>query len=695
MYGQVLFLCHEATGDLDALTDSLRLLTSCLAGLPPGSGQRPRILRSLALAHTARATQISDDAELRTATDFALQALGECRPGSPDAHIVVPTAVAVLTIAGVALEDPALVRIAVERMDSIVNSLVGRPNYERLIGGFGIASVFLANNGGTEDDRRRGIRFLQEAYDILLPRTGATTLPSTAMALAEAYAAQGDLDRAIQVGRTALVGRAWLTLLQTGTHNAMSAVRQGAENALTIARWCLRDGRTNEAYEALETGRGLVLHAATVTATFADLLRAAGRGDLADEWVAVAPDGVTDDARDWRIGVPGVPSDLRHRALTALAGHPLLFEPPPVAAAAAALATLRCDALVYLFPGVGSDAGLALIVDVDSDVMALDLPELTAERARTLAAGHPATREILVPAPADRPLDLDSVVEAAWSAAIGPLLAHWHRTYADHPRFVLVPAGTLAAIPWHAAYEPKERRWAIDEADFSSIASGRLLIEVAARPNVAPSGSALIIGNPDTGEAGDDLPGAGEEASTIHRRFFPAGTYRGRPCPPSTGPGVAADVFDWLTGRDVPHAPVLHLACHATVRAEGPATSSLRLSDGELSAEEILRTAALRPPGTSLGLVSLAACTTHLAGRDYDEAVTLSTAFVVAGATTAIGSLWRVPDRETALLMVAFYENLLVHAMPPGDALRYAQRWLRDLPGTPLSGWAGFVHIGV
>ena len=70
-----------------------------------------------------------------------------------------------------------------------------------------------------------------------------------------------------------------------------------------------------------------------------------------------------------------------------------------------------------------------------------------------------------------------------------------------------------------------------------------------------------------------------------------------------------------------------------------------------------------------------------------------STAFLVAGATTAIGSLWPVPDHGTARLMVAFHDNLAEAGTPPQAALRSAQRAMRD-DGAPLSDWAGFVHLG-
>jgi hypothetical protein len=61
--------------------------------------------------------------------------------------------------------------------------------------------------------------------------------------------------------------------------------------------------------------------------------------------------------------------------------------------------------------------------------------------------------------------------------------------------------------------------------------------------------------------------------------------------------------------------------------------------------------------------------------------------------------------------MLAFHEYLVRRSLPPRDALRAAQRWLRgtaretlaDLPASlretapaepSLASWAGFVHVG-
>jgi CHAT domain-containing protein len=98
--------------------------------------------------------------------------------------------------------------------------------------------------------------------------------------------------------------------------------------------------------------------------------------------------------------------------------------------------------------------------------------------------------------------------------------------------------------------------------------------------------------------------------------------------------------------------------------------------------------------------------------NDYDEALTLGTAFAATGAASVVGTRWLVPDARTALLMFMFHHHL-ASGHSAGDALRLAQLWMLDpdraaLPempktfadevsredlGDPAS-WAGFIHMG-
>jgi CHAT domain-containing protein len=72
----------------------------------------------------------------------------------------------------------------------------------------------------------------------------------------------------------------------------------------------------------------------------------------------------------------------------------------------------------------------------------------------------------------------------------------------------------------------------------------------------------------------------------------------------------------------------------------------------------------------------------------------LGNAFLAAGATSVVASLWRVDDRATARFMRAFYVQLARGATVAG-ALREAQRTVAADPemAAPFY-WAGFVVAG-
>jgi CHAT domain-containing protein len=103
-----------------------------------------------------------------------------------------------------------------------------------------------------------------------------------------------------------------------------------------------------------------------------------------------------------------------------------------------------------------------------------------------------------------------------------------------------------------------------------------------------------------------------------------------------------------------------------------PPTDPLGLPTGEdgiLTGEEI---ASLDLRGTEL--VVLSACETGLGRVAGGEGVMgLTRAFHLAGARTAVASLWKVDDQATKALMVEFYTNLWQKKLGKLEALRQAQ----------------------
>jgi CHAT domain-containing protein len=80
-----------------------------------------------------------------------------------------------------------------------------------------------------------------------------------------------------------------------------------------------------------------------------------------------------------------------------------------------------------------------------------------------------------------------------------------------------------------------------------------------------------------------------------------------------------------------------------------------------------------------LRLAVLSACETLPPGTDLpDEVVSLPTGLLQAGVGGIVASLWAVPDRATAMLMIEFYRRWRWDKLTPAEALRRAQQWLRD-----------------
>jgi CHAT domain-containing protein len=125
----------------------------------------------------------------------------------------------------------------------------------------------------------------------------------------------------------------------------------------------------------------------------------------------------------------------------------------------------------------------------------------------------------------------------------------------------------------------------------------------------------------------------------------------------------------------MPATDVHHFACHAVARPAVPLDSALILAKGApLTLRDVL---ALKLAGSRL--VVLSGCDTQIPGDQLpDEVVGLPAGLLEAGAAGVIASHWRVYDTASALLMARFYRGWLSDGQSPSEALRQAQRWLRD-----------------
>ena len=295
-----------------------------------------------------------------------------------------------------------------------------------------------------------------------------------------------------------------------------------------------------------------------------------------------------------------------------------------------------------------------------------------------------ATGGYLVDYYANRKRWMDSTLESACAQVYQCLLAPVHQELARLPveRIVLMPNLGLSLLPLHACHEKNGtgRDYLLDRYEISYVPSFDVLrhCQVQVRPELPGGRSLFAVANP-TG----DLAWAGVEVERIAGLFPEARILGGGEGNRATRASVIAQA---------PGYAYAHFACHGEFNLREPLQSALRLAKPDLlTLETMLKgppSAQANPDTASTGLelpctrlVVLSACETGLVdpGDQADEYVGLPSGFIHAGVPTVVSSLWRVDDLSTALLMEEFYRRHLVERKGAAEALRGAQRWLRDL----------------
>lgn len=289
-------------------------------------------------------------------------------------------------------------------------------------------------------------------------------------------------------------------------------------------------------------------------------------------------------------------------------------------------------------------------------------------------------------------------------------------------RLVIVADSLLHYLPFAAlpAGDGKgEKRLLVDDYEIHYLpAAGMLKVFAQPFPTSPPRSSAAVFADavfadddPRLTGQPEELCAAGERSLSVER--LPRDPLPRLPCTRdealrllrSIGAGsrLAALGFEarkqTLLASDLSRYGILHLATHAFIDEQYPDLSGLVLSqrdragrpvDGRLFVHEIY--------GLKLraDLVTLSGCQTAL-GRQVrgDGLLGMTRGFFYAGAARVLVSLWAVDDEATSELMGAFYQALLERGEAPAQALRSAQRHLRDTNRwrSPYY-WAPWVLVG-
>jgi CHAT domain len=232
----------------------------------------------------------------------------------------------------------------------------------------------------------------------------------------------------------------------------------------------------------------------------------------------------------------------------------------------------------------------------------------------------------------------DATLAWLWDAIVSPvlpsLITACGPASGGRPRIWWCPTGPLTFLLVHAAGRHDGGGDSVLDHFVSSYAPTlRLLLRARDRGRQPADGAVglapMIVAMPDTPGQGS-LPNADVEVDVFVQRFPAARQFRG-------GVAVTADVAAALEQSP----PVAHFACHGTQDVTDPSSGYLALHDGQLG---ITTVAGMRLDSAELAFLS--ACETSRGGFNLsDEAITVATAFQIAGYRHVIGTLWNISDR--------------------------------------------------
>ncbi|MBC2699114.1 MAG: CHAT domain-containing protein [ANME-2 cluster archaeon] len=231
---------------------------------------------------------------------------------------------------------------------------------------------------------------------------------------------------------------------------------------------------------------------------------------------------------------------------------------------------------------------------------------------------------------------------------------------------ILMPQGYLGLLPLHAAWRDVDgdRRAFIDDYSMSYAPSAYSLSISSERmqDTTRQKASLLAVINPT-----EDLRYTPVEGMAVESLFDP--DHR------KTLSGNEATKKE-VTER-IPGWTYLHFSCHGLYNWQDVMNSGLVMANNNiLTLSEIISGLNL----DTARLVILSACETGMTDiqQSPDEFIGLPTGFLQAGATGVASTLWAVDDAATSLLIKHFYRKHLNEGLPPDQALRSAQLWLRD-----------------
>jgi len=244
----------------------------------------------------------------------------------------------------------------------------------------------------------------------------------------------------------------------------------------------------------------------------------------------------------------------------------------------------------------------------------------------------------------------------------------------------VIPHGILHHVPFHALTADGKSYFG-DRHTLARLPSASVLRFVQEKHLKSGERQVLAIGNPSGPAYGlKTLKYVKYETKSVAEIFATKGY-------------IAEEATESRFISEAENARIIFVSSHARLNSVRPMYSHLVLMpdasyDGLLEVREINKLN-LR----NVELVVLSACNTYLGKQSRgDEVVGLNRAFLYAGASSVVSSLWKVLDEPTGFFMKSF-SGSLSKGMGKAEALAKARIVTRKKYSNPLF-WAAFVLTG-
>lgn len=274
----------------------------------------------------------------------------------------------------------------------------------------------------------------------------------------------------------------------------------------------------------------------------------------------------------------------------------------------------------------------------------------------------------------------------------------------NYNHWIIVPAHEIAAIPFYSLQPFKDKDEFIIDHHVISIAHSfdELLNKVicyAQKENMfdfefdhnlkaikLPFKNPYIIGNPSyegCSGAFNNLPGAEIEVKKLSENL-------------KINAFIGSEVNKSHFLRNSKNSNFIYIATHGIADDEDPMHASYLVfgTNDDNNCEKLTATEAQNLKFEPETLIVLSACQTGL-GKPLDAGIIgIGRAFIKAGASNVVMSLWDVEDKATQELMEYFYEELLKpqHFLP-ASGLRNAMLKYKTINPNP-SAWSAFITMG-